>query len=133
MKKGFSILFLVYYLLGSMILPIGDFSTIGDIPDMFRHCKATEDKDLTAFDFVTDHLINIDGLFDGHNHLDEQKPHKPFHSQFQHHIFQIVQKNKTHEFIVEHDFINNLKHSCFYSSNYSFQTISSIFHPPATV
>lgn len=133
MKKGFSILFLVYYLLGSMILPIGDFSTIGDIPDMYRHCKATEDKDLTAFDFLTDHLINIDGLFDEHNHHDEQKPHKPFHSQFQHNVFQIVQKTRIHEFKVEQIFIDDLKHSCFYTSNYSFNTISSIFHPPATV
>jgi len=133
MKKGFSILCFVYYLLGSMILPIGDFSAIGDIPDMFRHCKDTEDKDLTAFDFLTDHLINIDGLFDGHDHHDQQKPHKPFHCQFQHHVFQIVQKNKTHEFSIEQAFIDNLNHSCFYNSNYSFQTITLIFRPPATV
>lgn len=44
---------------------------------MYRHCKATEDKDLTPFDFVTDHLINIDGLFDQHKNGDEQKPHSP--------------------------------------------------------
>ena len=62
---------------------MGDFSILKDIPEMYRHCKATEDKDMTPFDFITDHLVNIDGLFDKHDNGDEQKPHMP--SQTQHH------------------------------------------------
>ena len=49
---------------------------------MYEHCKATEDKDMTPLDFLTDHLINIDGLYDKHEKGDEQKPHSPV--QFHH-------------------------------------------------
>lgn len=51
---------------------------MADLPRMYQHCKATEDKDMTPFDFVTDHLLNIDGLFDKHDNGDTQKPHTPF-------------------------------------------------------
>lgn len=43
---------------------------------------------MTAFDFITDHLINIDGIFDKHDNGDEQKPHSPI--QFHHTFAQIV-------------------------------------------
>ncbi|MBK8586688.1 MAG: hypothetical protein IPN88_15185, partial [Bacteroidetes bacterium] len=54
---------------------------------MYQHCQATEDKDMTPLDFVTDHLINIDGLFDKHSNGDEQKPHSPIQNR---HISQIL-------------------------------------------
>lgn len=60
---------------------MGDFAMLQHLPDMYRHCKATEDKDMTPLDFITDHLINFDGLFDKHDHGDEQKPHAPIHTQ----------------------------------------------------
>ena len=41
---------------------------------------------MTPIDFLTDHLINIDCLFDKHGNGDEQKPHTPFH--FHHLQFQ---------------------------------------------
>ena len=44
---------------------------------MYNHCKSTEDKDMTLIDFITDHLINIDRLFDKHDKGDSQKPHAP--------------------------------------------------------
>lgn len=50
---------------------------LNDLPEMYRHCKAIEDKDMTPLDFITDHLINIDGIFDKHENGDEQKPHTP--------------------------------------------------------
>ena len=62
---------------------MGDFSVLQDLPEMYRHCKATEDKDMTAIDFVTDHLLNIDGIFDKHENGDEQKPHQT--NPIQHH------------------------------------------------
>lgn len=58
-----------------------------DIPRMYRDCKATEDKDMTAFDFITDHLLNIDGLFDKHDRGDEQLPHHPIQN---HHYAQSI-------------------------------------------
>src|SRR5437868_5797201 len=56
---------------------MGDFSALKDLPGMYRHCKATEDKDMTPLDFLTDHLVNIDGIFDKHDHGDAQRPHNP--------------------------------------------------------
>lgn len=87
MKKGLSIFVLVYYVLGQLILPRGDFSILPALPKMYAHCKATEHHDMNPFDFITDHLINIDGLFDAHDNGDEQKPHQPF--PLQHHQSQI--------------------------------------------
>ena len=66
MRKLFSILTLVYYSIGSLILPASDFSIIPELPQMYEHCKATEDKDMNFSDFITDHLLNIDGIFDQH-------------------------------------------------------------------
>lgn len=87
MNKGTSFFVLIYYALGQLILPCGDFSILPDLPKMYAHCKAMEDRDMTPFDFVTDHLVNIDGLFDAHDNGDEQKPHQPF--QLQHNQFQV--------------------------------------------
>ena len=83
MLKFVSIFLITYYTLGSTLLPLGDFSRLVDLPEMYRHCKNTEDKDMTFVDFITDHLIDIDGLFDKHDHGDKQKPHTPlnFHPQ----------------------------------------------------
>ena len=74
---------MTYYFFETFCLPQGDFSVIADLPKMYQHCKATEDKDMTPFDFIKDHLINIDGLFDKHEDGDDQKPHSPiqFHNQ----------------------------------------------------
>jgi len=36
---------------------------------------------MTAIDFLTDHLVNIDCLFDNHDKGDQQKPHSPIQIQ----------------------------------------------------
>jgi hypothetical protein len=89
LKQLCSILLLLYYFFGNFYLPQGDFAVIVNLPNMYEHCKATEDKDMTPFDFITDHLINIDGVFDHHDHNDEQKPHIPIrtHHSFNHLTF----------------------------------------------
>lgn len=79
MRQLTLITLLFYYTLGTLCLPMGDFSILPSLPKMYHHCKTTEDCDMTPLDFVTDHLINIDGLFDGHDGGDDQKPHQPFH------------------------------------------------------
>lgn len=78
MKEAFVIFMLAYFALGNLILPMGDFSVLPDLPSMYTHCKATEHHDMNPFDFITDHLVNIDGFFDAHGNGDEQKPHHPF-------------------------------------------------------
>lgn len=74
--------------MGFLLLQQSDFSTIQDLPAMYRHCKATEDKDLTLLDFITDHLLNLDCIFDQHDNGDPQKPHVP--PQFNHQSYQNV-------------------------------------------
>jgi hypothetical protein len=81
MIKIYHISILCFYLLGSLLLPMGDFATLQELPQMYHNCKATEDKDMTIFDFLTDHLFNIDSIFDDHKN-DDQKPHQT--NQFPH-------------------------------------------------
>jgi hypothetical protein len=78
MNKVLLIFVLVYYVLGQLMLSGGDFSILPNLPKMYAHCKATEHHDMPPFDLITDHLININGLFDAHDNGDEQKPHQPF-------------------------------------------------------
>jgi len=81
LKRLTAIALLFYYAIGTLCLPMGDFSILPTLPEMYQHCKATEDSDMTPLDFVTDHLINVDGIFDNHDNGDDQKPHQPFHYQ----------------------------------------------------
>jgi len=83
LKKAVNIFLLTFYSFATFCLTLGDFSVLQDIPEMYRHCKATEDKDMTPLDFITDHLVNIDGLFDKHENGDEQKPHQPKQNEHQ--------------------------------------------------
>jgi hypothetical protein len=69
------ILLLTYYLIGTSCLPSGDFSSGADITSIYPNCKAPEDLAITPLDFVSDHLINIDGMFNKHCKGDQQKPH----------------------------------------------------------
>jgi len=122
------ILLLTYYLLGTFCLPRGDFSAIMDLPEMYRHCKANEDKDMTPLDFITDHLVNVDGLFDKHNNGDEQKPHSPVQCHCMHDQVTFLIQSFRVLFTVPVLFKNIIPISkgCFYSSDY----IAFVFRPP---
>lgn len=111
---------------------MSNFSVLEDLPKMYDNCKATEDKDMTPIDFITDHLVNIDGIFDKHINGDQQKPHKPFESNIHHYFSQFVLDFKKIEFKNNYQFIclNELKISNYETSKYSFNCIHSIFRPP---
>ena len=130
MKKIISILILTYYSLGILLLPMGDFSVLKDLPKMYEHCKVNEDKDMTPLDFVTDHLLNIDGLFDKHDNGDGQKPHSPTHL---HHQSHIVAFQSFISFVFENK-ISHYSESTLlpiYSTNFiKSDYISKIFRPP---
>jgi hypothetical protein len=107
---------------------MADFSMLKEIPDMYHHCKETEDKDMTPFDFITDHLVNIDGIFDKHDKGDEQKPHQPIQI---HHNGQTTVSLITY-FVFSVTPLHHLEVKkamqvdCFIASDY----ISKIFRPP---
>lgn len=134
MKNAFKIVIFLYYSLGTLFLPMGDFSTLQDIPKMYNSCKEHEHQDMTPLDFITDHLINIDGIFDEHINGDAQKPHKHFHFKHSNALLLFMHEIKTFEFkpstikIESEIVISNYKKS-IYSFNHSF----SIFRPPILV
>ena len=123
-----TILLLTYYAFGALCLPSGDFSCLSDLPEMYRHCKATEDKDMTPFDFITDHLLNIDCMFDKHDGGDAQKPHTPVQFHHQQTANNFIAQKKSFSIITNSINENDLPvyQESFYNSDY----ISKIFKPP---
>jgi hypothetical protein len=88
LKTTATIVFTLFYLLGTLTLPFADFSVIKDLPEMFRHCKATEDHDLNIFEFFTEHVSGLGQLVEGTEHEDEEeedgdKPHAPLQFHFE--------------------------------------------------
>ena len=77
LDRAIPLFMLLYYTGGALLLPGGNFSVLREIPAMYAHCKATEDKDLTPLDFITDHLTCFDALTDTHPPGDEQRSHTP--------------------------------------------------------
>lgn len=80
MKRAINQLILAFYACGTLCLPKGDFAVLKNLPEMFSHCKATEDRDLSVFEFLTEHVLPIGFLFEGVEHEPEEdgdKPHEP--------------------------------------------------------
>ena len=133
-KKISLICLAAYFLLGQMLLPNSDFAVLPNLSAMYAHCQATEDKDLTVFDFITDHLINIDGVFDAHDNGDEQKPHKPFNFT---HLFNPLSLILQHFdpqlirtilfFSVADKDILPSSRQCFYQTNYCHSIFTRLF------
>lgn len=109
---------------------MGDFSILPNLPKMYLHCKETEDCDMTVLDFFTDHLINIDGLFDHHDNGDDQKPHQPFHYQnINIQLFTVSTQEITFE---THKKNNSFKKesTLFKEADFQSEFISRLFKPP---
>ena len=107
---------------------MGDFSSLQDIPDMYRYCKSTEKSDMTLFGFVTGHLLNLDGMSDKHDRHDTQKPHTTPPKHHQHAkvfcvlAFNIQPGSKS---------LLQVKRADHYSSGYYLSDyVPDIFHPP---
>ncbi|HQV07067.1 MAG TPA: hypothetical protein PKW62_09925, partial [Chitinophagaceae bacterium] len=80
MKKLLTIFLLFYYVFGSICLPLGDFSFMGRLSDMYANCQQ-EDPDITPTDFVFEHLLNFEILidkFEHHSTTENETPHQPF-------------------------------------------------------
>ncbi len=60
-----------FFLGGSTLLPLSDFSLMQDIPDMYRnYTKITTADELGVIDFIGDYLLHGKDLF-GHNEHDK--------------------------------------------------------------
>ena len=125
---------ITFYSLGTIFFPMSNFSIIGNLPKMYDHCKATEDKDMTPLDFLTDHLINVDSLFDKHDNGDTQKPHKSSDYTIHHSITIFYQEIKVIEFKTPRLSIStNVLKFNYKNLLYFHNPIFSIFRPPITV
>lgn len=127
MRKLICILTLVYYSIGSIILPASDFSIIPELPQLYSHCKATEDKDMNLADFITDHLMNIDGIFDQHDNGDEQKPHKNHEHQVNNAIVFLPSPVSIPLTTKITPLLNKIQ---FADNKYCFDFVGNIFRPP---
>ncbi|WP_366182714.1 hypothetical protein [Flavobacterium ovatum] len=76
MRKTFYIFLFVYYTLGVICLPLGNFSNLIHLPEMYDYCKVTEDPDLNLGDFIVEYLMNLDGVFEDDETEDDDKPHQ---------------------------------------------------------
>lgn len=85
--KTLVIILFAYFVAGAMFLPEGDFSTLPDMPKMYASCKL-EDPEMSLPDFISEHLLAIDGLIDDDGAEPGEKPHKPI--QFNHQFAQII-------------------------------------------
>jgi len=62
-----------FFLAGSTVLPLGDFSLLRDIPRIYHNYKKiTTPEELSFFDFVGDYLLQGKEIF-GHNKHDKSE------------------------------------------------------------
>jgi hypothetical protein len=126
MKKWCCIISLFYFVTGAVILPSGDFSMLPQLPEMYAHCKANEDKDMNVLDFITDHLLNWDMVFDQHTQ-DEQKPHQQnFHPTLT--VFLFATYFPEVDFDIAKAFQS--QKITFVNKSYGLETDKRLFRPP---
>jgi len=87
---------------------------------------------MTMMDFITDHLINFDGIFDKHLNGDEQKPHKPLKYNLQHSICRFIQEIKIIEIKIAKTFVSpdQIKISNYKNALYSYNAVFILLRPP---
>lgn len=72
-KKIITFFMACLFLTGGILLPLGDFSLMQDIPDMYRnYAHITSEEEFGVIDFIGDYLMHGKEIF-GHNKND--KPH----------------------------------------------------------
>lgn len=82
-KKALAYFISFYFLLGSIVLPLGDFSLIRDLPRMYHaYEKLADPNDRSITDFIGDYLLGGKAIF-GHNKNDIPETGKSA-VQFQH-------------------------------------------------
>jgi hypothetical protein len=127
MYKIICIILSTHFLFGAIALLQSNFDFIVQLPQMYNHCKSTEDKDMNFFDFITDHLINLDCIFDKHENGDHQKPHQPFNFHFQN----LIQLFISYSFTLIKINVSIKKKLTFVVKNlYQSPFLGSVFHPP---
>ena len=127
MKKLLGLILFSYFLMGTLLLPQGDFATLPDLPRMYAHCRDTEDHDLTIPDFIEEHLFMMDDLM-GELPEPDDKPHQPV--QF-HHIYAPVTIAVRQNFQVEEPSLHSIREKVPVTDDaYLSDFPASLFRPP---
>ncbi|WP_295676945.1 hypothetical protein [uncultured Mucilaginibacter sp.] len=72
-KKLIALCMAGFFLAGSIVLPLGDFSLLRDIPGMYHNYKKiTTPDELSLTDFIGDYLLQGKEIF-GHNKHDKSE------------------------------------------------------------
>lgn len=100
-KKIASLWLVCLFLSGSVILPLGDFSLLGDLPCMYQHYTKIVKEEPSLVDFIGDYLLG-GKYFLGHNKNDiPQKPNTAVQFQHQANALSIILCHfKIHDLIV---------------------------------
>ena len=127
-RAFFCMLLVLCFFISTVSVPESDFALLPQLPALYHHCKETEDEDMSFVDFVTDHLININDIFNTHDTNDSQRPHQPFHFEHLQHIvaYEPVYSNL-------HIAISLFQHRSIYllsAVGIHSDYISCMFHPP---
>ena len=128
MRRPTCILVFLYFLTSTVCVAEADFSLLAQLPAICRNCKAIEDQDVDLIDFMTDHLINIDGIFDKHLPGDNQKAHQPFQFHNLQHANAFIDAALQTNIAGPVFQLNNFKLPVNKSIHSSY--IAYIFHPP---
>lgn len=127
-RSFFCVLLMLCFFISTVSVPESDFTLMAQLPALYHHCMETEDKNMNFIDFITDHLINADGVFNTHDAGDGQKPHRPFaFGHLQHMVaYEPVYSNVNIAIpSFQHASIYLLRAACVHSDY-----ISYMFHPP---
>lgn len=80
MRKLAIFILLPFYAAGIIFSPSGNFSCMYYVPQAYAGCVA-EDPDIDVADFVFEHLLSLEGLFEliEHEQDDNDQSHPPLH------------------------------------------------------
>ena len=130
LKKAVVIFLTLYYSFAIVFFPMCDFSMVKELPKMYQHCKETEDPNLSVLDFFTEHLIDIDEIFEGHEEEKSEKPHQSQINQITTYCVQIATPQQTLCNSKKYSWHTKQKKYCNYQNTYSFIFSGEILHPP---
>jgi hypothetical protein len=128
-KKTITLWMACLFLGSSVLLPLGDFSLMRDLPEMYRnYTRITSAEEMGPVDFIGDYLLHGKDIF-GHNEHDKT-PAKGCDVQFQHQasslnivlLYQPISLLFTPESLVPHPLFSQP----FHTSDYS----NELFRPP---
>jgi hypothetical protein len=117
------------FLTGSVMLPLGDFSLMRDIPKMYQnYTKITSGEEMGVIDFIGDYLLYGKQIF-GHNEHDKA-PAKGLDVQFQHQASPLNVVVSQLPFTLFFNYFSILTHPSFNQVFYTSDYRNTLFRPP---